>query len=89
MYFLDDLLDGDLPPYKLYIFLNPFHLNNRRRAALKQALRRDGRVALWLFAPGLLNSDDLGAGDDPARYTSQMTDLTGLRFGRATARGDR
>ena len=42
IYLLDDLLDGDLPPYKLYVFLNPFHLNDERRAALKRALRRDG-----------------------------------------------
>ena len=38
LYLLDDLLEGNLPPYKLYIFLNPFHLNNSRRAALKTRL---------------------------------------------------
>ena len=54
IYLLDDLLEGNLPPYKLYIFLNAFHLNNRRRAALKAILRRDNRVALWLYAPGFL-----------------------------------
>ena len=35
-YLLDDLLEGSLPDYKLYIFLNPFHLNTRRRAALEE-----------------------------------------------------
>ncbi len=79
IYYLDDLLDGDLPAYKLYIFLNPFHLNNQRRAALKDILRRDGRTALWLYAPGLLNDDtDQSA---PNRYLDNMHDLTGLRFG--------
>ncbi len=78
IYFLDDLLDGDLPPYKLYVFLNPFHLNNRRRAALKNVLRRDGRTALWLYAPGLLNDD--ASQTSPTRYTDNMHDLTGLRF---------
>jgi hypothetical protein len=80
IYLLDDLLDKDLPPYKLYVFLNPFHLNDRRREKLKQVLRRDGRVALWLYAPGLLNTDD-DAGDGPPRYRDHMHDLTGLRFG--------
>ncbi len=78
MYLLNDLLDGDLPPYKLYVFLNPFHLNNRRREALKRALRRDGRVALWLYAPGLINSD---ARDGQAALDKEhMTDITGLHF---------
>jgi hypothetical protein len=84
VYLLNDLLDdgplgGRLPPYKLYVFLNPFHLNNRRRAALKRVLRRDGRVALWLYAPGLLNSD--APAGQPAIDKENMTDLTGLHFG--------
>jgi hypothetical protein len=78
IYFLEDLLDGGLPPYKLYIFLNPFHLNSRRREALKAILRRDGRTALWLYAPGLLNSD--APAGLPAMGAEHMTDLTGLRF---------
>ena len=44
VYLLDDLLEGNLPPYKLYIFLNPFHLTDQRREALKRIVRRDGRV---------------------------------------------
>ena len=78
IYLLDDLLEGGLPPYKLYIFLNPFHLNDQRRAALKSVLRRDGRTALWLYAPGLLNSD--APAEQPALHVDYMTDLTGLRF---------
>jgi hypothetical protein len=77
IYLLDDLLDGSLPPYKLYVFLNPFHLNNHRRQALKSILHRDGRTALWLYAPGLLNSD----AENPLLYTDHMADLTGLKFG--------
>jgi hypothetical protein len=80
IYLLDDLLDGGLPDYKLYIFLNPFHLNTARRQKLKQVLRRDGRVALWLHAPGLLNGDDGQPAGEP-RYRDHMHDLTGLRFG--------
>jgi hypothetical protein len=75
VYLLDDLLDGALPPYKLYIFLNPFHLNNRRRDALKGILRRDQRVALWLYAAGCLNSDAA-----TPLHVEHMTDLTGFTF---------
>ena len=83
VYYLEDLLEGNLPPYKLYVFLNAFHLNNQRRAALKKMLRRDGRTALWLYAPGLLNRDTQGGEGDPD-YSEQMTDLTGLKFSKPT-----
>ncbi len=77
VYLLDDLLDAEcnLPPYKLYVFLNPFHLNNNRRERLKSILRRDGRTSLWLYAPGFINSDAA-----TPSHVDNMTDLTGFRF---------
>jgi hypothetical protein len=77
IYLLDDLLEGSLPPYKLYIFLNAFHLEDRRRKALKDILRRDGRVALWLYAAGFLNKDSMSI--------DYMTDLTGFKFGQGNS----
>jgi hypothetical protein len=71
VYLLNDLLDGRLPDYKLYVFLNPFHLDDGRRARLKAQIRRGGKTALWLYAPGYLK-------DEPA--LENMTDLTGFRF---------
>jgi len=71
-YLLQDLLEDRLPPYRLYIFLNVFRLDDTRRRALKQVVRRDGRVALWIHAPGYLR-------EDPS--CKHMTDLTGFRFG--------
>ena len=86
IYLLDDLIEGNIPDYKLYIFLNPFHLNNKRREALKSVIRRDGKTSLWLYAPGLLNSDSqqptLQKVENPPSYhIDQMFDLTGIRFG--------
>lgn len=72
-YLLDDLLEGRLPPYKLYIFLNAFRLDDARREALARELRRDGRIAVWIYAPGYIN-------EGPA--LEHMTDLTGFRFGK-------
>lgn len=71
-YLLNDFLGGNLRPYKLYFFLNCFHLDPSRREALKRQLRRDGRVALWAYAPGYID-------DKPALET--MRDLTGMEFG--------
>ena len=77
LYLLNDLLEGSLPEYKLYVFLNPFHLNERRRKALKEIVCRDNKVALWLYAAGYINAD---APDAPI-HTNHMTDLTGFHFG--------
>lgn len=86
IYLLDDLLTDELPPYKLYVFLNPFHLENQRRERLKKILRRDGRVALWLYAPGFLNTT---AGNEnkemPSMHTDYMTELTGMHFGQGNS----
>jgi hypothetical protein len=71
-YLLDDFLTGKLRPYKLYIFLNPFRLDAGRRAALARELRRDGRTALWIYAPGYI---------DAAPGLDHMEELTGIRFG--------
>jgi hypothetical protein len=72
VYLLDDFLGGKLKPYKLYIFLNAFRLDENRRAALKSEMRQDGRVALWIYAPGYIGE---GASLD------NMKDLTGFNFG--------
>ncbi|MEZ4861125.1 MAG: hypothetical protein R3C14_07460 [Caldilineaceae bacterium] len=78
LYLLNDLLEGRVPEYKLYIFLNPFHLNNARRQRLKKLICRDNKVALWLYAAGYINEDYPEVGP----HTDYMTDLTGFRFGK-------
>jgi len=72
VYLLQDLLENRLPPYKLFVFLNPFRLDSDRRRALKRVLRRDRQTALWIYAPGLIRSD-IGL--------DHMEDLTGFKFG--------
>ncbi len=72
VYLLQDLLDGGLKPYKLYVFLNPFRLDKVRRDALKRQIQKENRVALWIYAPGYINEDC---------SLNNMTDLTGFTFG--------
>ena len=71
VYLLNDFLKGRLRPYKLYIFLNAFRLDDARREALKRELRRDGRTALWTYAPGYIND---------TASVEQMRDITGFTF---------
>ena len=71
-FLLQDLIEGRLRPYKLYFFLNSFQLDKARRESLKRELRKDGRVALWVYAPGYL---------DEGPSLEHMRDLTGFNFG--------
>ena len=70
-YLLDDFLERKLPPYKLYVFLNSYHLDSSRRQALITELRKDGRMALWIYGPGYIN-------ERPS--LENMTWLTGFKF---------
>jgi hypothetical protein len=72
IYLLDDLLDGGLPEYKLYVFLNPWHLDRGRRDKLARIVKRGGKTALWLYAAGLVTDDDIS--------TQAMENLTGFRL---------
>jgi hypothetical protein len=75
-FLLQDFIEGRLRPYKLYVFLNSFQLDKTRREALKRELRKDGRVALWIYAPGYL---------DEGPSLEHMQDLTGFKFGMGEA----
>jgi hypothetical protein len=71
-YLLQDFIEGRLRPYKLYLFLNSFQLDKTRREALKRELQKDGRVALWIYAPGYI---------DEGPSLEHMRELTGFKFG--------
>ena len=73
-YLLDDLIEGRTPSCKLYIFLNAFRLDRVRRERLERELRRDGRIAVWIYAPGYIENEP---------GLDHMTDLTGFQFGRS------
>ena len=56
---LSDLLEGRAREYKLYYMWNTFHLTEDDRDRLSALLRRDGKMALWIYAPGFVGEDGL------------------------------
>jgi len=66
---LADLVAGELPPYKFYIFPDAFVLDHKQRMAVRHYAMRDGQLCLWLYAPG---------GIDEALTGQNMKELTGL-----------
>ena len=69
---LTDLVEGRMPDYKLYIFLNCFYLNAAERKAIDEKVKRDGNAALWLFGAGI--------GNERGISLENMTELTGFQF---------
>ena len=73
---LDDLVNGELPPHKAYLFLNAVMLDSTQRAAIRARLEREGATAIWVYAPGLYDDDSAGV--------EQIHDLTGFAVRRET-----
>ena len=66
---LDDL--DQARPYKVYIVLNAFALDERKRTLLKWRCR-DGAIVLWMYAPGVIGE----------RFDiDRIRDLTGMHVG--------
>jgi len=60
-YLLSDVIAGKVPWPKLYIFLDAFALDDAQRRALLKQVRRPGKTALWVYAPGFVAGDRTGA----------------------------
>lgn len=71
-YELNDIGNPDLPDYKVYVFPNAFMLTDARRAEITAAVRRKGKTAVWLYAPGYFRNGE-GA-------LANVEDLTGIRL---------
>ncbi len=71
-YLLSDLGHKELPEYKLYIFLNAFHIDDATRAAIDAKVKRANKTAVWVYAPGYVGEDGFS--------TESMTSLTGMNL---------
>ena len=70
LYLHSDLERPDMPDYKLYIFLNTVYMTEAKRESIKKHLRQKNKVAVWVYAPGLISEKGLSA--------DNMHDLTGI-----------
>ena len=59
LYLKADLTNGKIrDDYKLYIFINPFYLNDAERQSIEK-LKGDGKMLAWFYAPGYLNDNGM------------------------------
>jgi len=58
LYLMGDLCEGRVPDSaRLYVFLNAYRVTAEQRRPLRAQVARDGKVALWLYAPGFIDED--------------------------------
>lgn len=67
--FLDEL--EHRRPYRLYLFLNTFRVTAAQRAVVERTVKRDRRMAVWVYAPGFV---------DASLSDENMQRLTGIRL---------
>jgi beta-galactosidase len=56
---VDWLLMDDLdaaPAYKMYVFLNAFHVTEAHKKAIERLYSRGARAIVWVYAPGIVGS---------------------------------
>lgn len=70
-YLLSDISRGDLPDYRMYVFLNAFRLTDELRTAIMAKTRRNHALSVWFYAPGFIDPD--GKFNDRG-----VSDLTGI-----------
>ncbi len=79
-YLVDDLEDPRMPEYRCYLFLNTFCLTARQRRTIASRVSRDGKVAVWIYAPGFVQEDGLSV--------AAASELTGMQLGMAEVESD-
>jgi len=76
-FLMSDIYSPKMRDYKLYIFLNAFHITDAERAAIHERLARNNAGALWMYGAGYLSP----AGNS----VDTMAQLTGLSFEKYTS----
>lgn len=71
MYLIEDIEEGIVPNYKVYIFLDCFYVSDGQKAAIDK-LKGDGKALVWFYAPGFASDEGL--------EIESMERLTGISF---------
>ncbi|GEM_PF-2989547 len=76
MYTIDDIGKPEVNNHKLFIFPNAIQLSDEQRGRISRHLKRDGKVLLWSYAPGLINPDAA-----TKLSVAHSSDVTGMTLG--------
>lgn len=74
-YYHNDMSHPKMPDYKLYVFFNTFALTDEERKSIKEKLKKNNAVALWIYAPGIINLESSKKFD-----VKHMSELIGINM---------
>lgn len=83
MYFHNDMSLPTMPSYKLYVFCNTLVLTEKERQAIRDKLKKDHAVALFLYGAGVIDPDA-----EERFSTHNMTALSGIHMQRVDGQYD-
>ncbi len=58
-YSLDDI--ESMPEHKMYVFVNCFAPTQKQRESIDRIIKRNGHVAIWVYAPGFIKNSKIDA----------------------------
>ncbi|MBW7864488.1 MAG: hypothetical protein H3C30_08755 [Candidatus Hydrogenedentes bacterium] len=67
---LQDVLEGNIGPAPVWLFLNAFSLDGTARRQLRARFAQEQSCAVWLYAPGYFNGE---------ASVENISDITGMR----------
>ncbi|MBE6394089.1 MAG: hypothetical protein E7044_08570 [Lentisphaerae bacterium] len=71
-YLVSDLANPKMPDYKMYVFLNSYHVDKKTADIIARKVRRNNAVSVWCYAPGFFSEKGMGV--------TRMKELTGMDF---------
>ena len=88
LYLLEDVCAGKLPQsVRMLVFLNAYRLSDAQRKQLRAQVARQGKLAVWLYAPGYIN-EQASAANVSELIGFDVTQIAEPKSGKARLVGD-
>ncbi len=79
-YLLTDIGNPELRDFKVYLFLNTFHVSPEQKELIHEKLKRNNATAIWVYAPGYIRNEKLSA--------EAISELTGIKIAEDMSEGE-
>jgi hypothetical protein len=79
-YLLTDVGNPAMRDFKVYLFLNTFHVTPEQQKQIHRKLARNGATAVWVYAPGYIQEKGLSV--------ERMSELTGIYIAEDNSTGE-
>lgn len=68
---MSDLVNGLASDYKINVMISPFEVTEEEQAAIEKYLKKDDKVIVWIYLPGISDGNT-----ESAKHISDLTGIT-------------